>query len=86
MEYKDILTQVLTFLGNLNSDKSDKNASLSASTQLSETALIDSLSVIQIVMFIEKEFNLAVDRKDLDYIDTPENIAKLILRKSSIAK
>ena len=56
---------------------------LTGSTDLRKTILLDSLAVMEVMMFIEQEFHLTLDRRDLDEFGTPQTIADLILRKQS---
>ena len=80
MEREKILERVIERLSELFPDDGEE---LSASTPLSETALLDSFAVLEVVMFLETEFDLNLDRSDLDSLDTAGNIVDLIIRKQS---
>ena len=80
MENKEILERVLACL---NERFPNDGTPLNASTQLSETVLLDSFTVLQVIMSLEEDFGISFDRSDLDYLDTPANIAELIISKQS---
>lgn len=56
---------------------------LTPSSPLSETVLLESIMVLEIVMMLEEAFGISIDRADLDYFDTPGNIAELVAQKLS---
>ena len=80
MTKEEILKKVLTFLAEQSIVDS---AEISPDQPLSNTVLIDSLTVLETVMFLESEFGLQLDRADLDAIRSPESIVELILRKQA---
>ncbi len=52
-------------------------------TSLIEDGLLDSFSVVKLMMFIEKEFNIKIEVEDLteENISTLNNIEKMIILK-----
>lgn len=78
MENEEILERVLACL---NERFPDQDTTLTASSKLSETLLLDSFLVLQVIMFLEKDFGLSFDRSDLDYLDSPASIVELIRKK-----
>lgn len=56
---------------------------VTAGTDLGNSILLDSLSAMEVVMYIEQAFDLDLERGDLDQFTTPENIARMIARKRS---
>jgi acyl carrier protein len=78
MEQEEILQRVLRFVAEQFPNEA---VELTPTTRISETALIDSLSVLEVVMFLEDEFGLELERADLRSVDTPESITRLILDK-----
>ena len=82
MEQLEVLEQVLAFL---SERFPDAEKPFDASTRLSDSALISSIEVLEVVMFLEEQFNLDLVRSDLQYIQTPETITELILSKGSVA-
>jgi acyl carrier protein len=54
---------------------------LTASTNLRKSVLLDSLAIMEVVMFLEESFDLSLERADLGQFDTPQAIADLVLRK-----
>lgn len=83
MDQQEILQKVLDFLSRQHPSE---KMSIDASTRLSETTLIDSLDVLEVVMFLEEDFGLTLNRADLQYIQTPESITALILNKHEMGK
>jgi acyl carrier protein len=83
LERQQILQKVLAFLSQKHA--SDET-SFDASTRLSETGLIDSFAVLEVVMFLEEDFGLTLSRADLQYIETPETITTLILNKQAVSE
>lgn len=43
------------------------NADVAADVDLFATGLVNSLFAMQLVLFVEKQFGIAVDNEDLDY-------------------
>jgi acyl carrier protein len=78
MERQEVLERVLTFLSGLFGDK---EAGIAESTRLGDTVMLDSLATMEVVMFLEEQFELSLDRADLDQLTTPAGITDLILRK-----
>jgi acyl carrier protein len=56
---------------------------LSAGTTLPDAVLADSLSYLEVVMFLETEFDLSFEPRDLEgtSFETPQAIAALVERK-----
>ena len=79
-ERQRILDQVLVFL---TEQFAGDDAEFDASTRFSEGNLVTSLEVLEVVMFLEKDFGLTLTHADLQYIETAESITDLILSKSS---
>jgi len=79
----DTNTRVLDFV--VNHFPLARKQSITEATPLLETGVIDSLGVLDLVSFIEKDFNIHIADDDL----TPENfstirsISQLILQKLS---
>ena len=61
MSREDILKKTRTFLG-----KYVRNREVSDDVGIFETGLVNSLFAMQLVMFVEKEFGIAVEDDDLD--------------------
>ena len=78
MERGEVVKQVLAFLGDRFGDRRE---GISADSRLSETMMIDSLATLEIVMFIEEQHGLTLERADLDRLTTPGSIADLIVEK-----
>ena len=76
----DILKRVLRFLSGKFPDLA---AELDAEIDLRKTALLDSLAIMEIVVFLEQDFGLNVERSDLDHFETPRTIADLIHQKQT---
>lgn len=83
MERQEILQKVLAFLSQKHAND---ETSFVASTRLSETGLIDSFAVLEVVMFLEENYGLTLSRADLKYIETPETITTLILNKQAMSE
>ena len=83
MTREEILDQVLAFLS--EQFPSDE-ARFDSTTRISDTILVSSLEMLEIVIFLEEEFGLTLSRRDLQHIDTPESITELILTKRSMAE
>lgn len=51
--------------------------------QLIESLLIDSISIIKVILFLEKQFGIRIEDKDLDpnNFETVKNMANLVNRK-----
>ena len=54
---------------------------LADETELLDSGILDSLATLEVVMFLEEEFDLNLERADLDALATPGSITDLILRK-----
>ncbi len=80
MEKQEILQQVLSGLAERFPTG---DTPLTPSTRLSDTVMFDSLTVLEVIMFLEESFGLHLTTSDLDDIETPERIAELIERKCS---
>ena len=80
MENEEILARVLSCL---SERFPDEKSALTASTRLSDTVLLDSIKVLQVIMALEADFGISFDRSDLDYLDTPSNIAELVQKKKN---
>ena len=78
MERREILEQVLNFL---SGRFEDSGAEIAETTAFGDTVILDSLATLEVVMFLEEEFNLNLERADLDALTTPASITDLILRK-----
>jgi acyl carrier protein len=62
----------------------EDSAQLTDSTALITTGILDSLAVLKLVLFLEKNFSIAVEAHEADpeHLDTIERIAELIRSKS----
>ncbi len=51
--------------------------------QLIESLLIDSISIIKVILFLEKQFNIRIEDEDLDpnNFETVKNMVNLVNRK-----
>lgn len=78
MTEADVLQRVLRFLSEKFPEYADD---LSPSSPLQETVLLDSLATLEVVVFLEQDFGLRVERSDLDRFRTPQGIADLIMSK-----
>lgn len=74
MTREEILRKILAFLD-------EKSAA--ADQPISDSELLDSLTVLEMVMFLEQEFGLTFNQADLEALRAPESIADLIVRKQS---
>lgn len=56
------------------------NDPIEPSTQLRESHILDSLGLMELIMFLEKDFGLSLERRDIegDAFETPIGIAQLI--------
>ena len=80
MDYEQVLDRVIGFLAEL---PRSQGKTITGSTPLSEDVFVDSLTMLQVILFLETEFGLTLDRSDLDHIDTPASVAELIVGKNS---
>jgi acyl carrier protein len=78
MERGEVVEQVLVFLGKRFGEGPE---GIAADARLSETMMLDSLATLEIVIFIEEQYGLTLERADLDRLTTPGGIADLILEK-----
>ena len=78
MNQVQINERVLTLL---NKNLAEGREPLKLDTSLSETVLLESVMVLEIVMLLEEEFDIDIDRGDLDSFGTPASIAELAARK-----
>lgn len=60
-----------------------KNAELANDTDLVETGVLDSVSVLQLVDFMEEGYDLMIEPEDLFRLTSVDNIATVIREKSS---
>lgn len=79
MEHQEVLERVIRFLGEL---PRSQGKTIDGTTPLSETVLVDSLTMLQVILFLESEFDLRLERGDLDHIDTPAHIADLVVAQN----
>lgn len=58
---------------------------LNGDTELVESGLLDSLSILLVISQLEENFDIVIDEKFIDpkYFSTPQNIAKLVEQLSS---
>ncbi len=80
MTREEVLQRVMEYFADQGAIRDD---AASPDTPLSDTLLIDSLMVLETVMFLEQEFDLQLERSDLGEITSPEAVVELILRKTS---
>ena len=80
MSDETVLQRVLSFLAERFPDRAE---TLAPSTPLHSEVLLDSLAVMEVVLFLEKEFDLRLERADMDAFGTPESIADLIRRRAA---
>jgi acyl carrier protein len=78
MDRQAVLDKLLAFFADRVPEES---AAVSEATPLRDVVLLDSLAFIEAIMFLEEEFELSVERADLDRFDTPAGMADLILEK-----
>ena len=78
MGRREILEQVLSFL---SGRFKEGGTEIVETTAFGDTIILDSLATLEIVMFLEEEFGLNLERADLDSLTTPGGITDLILRK-----
>ena len=76
----DILATVIDFLQSTFPDSANQ---LEPETSLPDVVLVDSLSYLEVVMFLESAFDLSFESRDLDgqAFETPNAIADLVRRK-----
>ena len=79
MEYEQVLTKVIGFFAEL---PKSRGKTITETTRLSENVLVDSLTMLQVILFLETDFGLSLERSDLDLIDTPASVAHLILARN----
>ena len=78
MTYEEVLERIIGFFAEL---PASQGRTVTGSTRLSDGVLIDSLIMLQVILFLETEFGLSLERADLDRIETPDSIARLIVGK-----
>jgi acyl carrier protein len=61
----------------------DQNAELANDTDLVDTGVLDSVSVLQLVDFMEEGYDLMIEPEDLFRLTSVDNIATVIREKSS---
>lgn len=61
----------------------DQEADLANNTDLVETGVLDSVSVLQLVDFMEEGYDLMIEPEDLFRLTSVDNIATVIREKSS---
>ena len=76
MTYEEVLERIIGFFAEL---PGSQGRTVTGSTRLSDGVLIDSLIMLQVILFLETEFGLSLERADLDRIETPDSIARLIV-------
>jgi methoxymalonate biosynthesis acyl carrier protein len=64
-----------------------RNADLKDDTDIFATGFVNSLMAMQLVMFVEKEFDLTIENEDLDLqnFNSINAIADLIKRRTAVA-
>ena len=83
MNIENINSRVLALL---NENLAKDQEPLTPSAALSETVLLESVMVLEVVMLLEEEFDINLDRADLDSFDTPANIAGMVARKLPVTE
>jgi len=80
MTYQETSTKIRSFLSQFF-----KNYNLADNEDIFSLGFINSMFAMQLVLFIEKEFDIKIGPEDLDFdkFRTIENIASLILSKSN---
>ena len=79
MTYEEVLEKIIEYFAEL---QRGQGSTITGSTRLSDSVLIDSLTTLRVVLFLETEFGLSLERADLDRIDTPDSIARLIVGRT----
>lgn len=77
----EIETAVHQFL--LDTFFPDQEADLANDTDLVETGVLDSVSVLQLVDFMEEGYDMMIEPEDLFRLTSVDNIALVIREKSS---
>lgn len=76
----DVAKRIKQFFGEDPDFKIHEN--IGDETQLIESGVLDSFSVVKLMMFVEKEFNIKIDIEDL----TEENISSLVKIEELVAR
>jgi len=72
---KKVITILAKNLG-LNSDDND----ITSSSDITNDFRIDSIQMIRIIVDIENEFNIAIDKEDFEQLNTLDSIISVILK------
>ena len=80
MEHQQVVERVIGFLAAL---PRSQGKTITGATPLSDNVLVDSLTMLQMILFLEEEFGLSLDRSDLDHIETPASVADLVVGKAA---
>ena len=83
---KEIKTQIREFVIE-NFLMGDASSMLKDDESFLETGTIDSTGVLEVVTFLESNFGMKVDDKDLvpENLDSVDNLAKYVLRRKNAA-
>ncbi|MGE4131549.1 MAG: acyl carrier protein [Bdellovibrionales bacterium] len=81
-----IQSKIQTFLTEIL-EKQGKKTKLTKAQSLSEVGIVDSLFVIDLILFLEQEFNLDFSEQEISplSIDTIDQIADLVKAQSAKA-
>lgn len=77
----ELKTKIRTFL-----NRFFKQSEIGDDDNFFELGFVNSLFAMQLVMFVEKEFNIEIDNEDIDMknFSTINNIGKIIMKKLEI--
>lgn len=82
MTQEDISTKIKQYLEELLRDKAD---GLENTSPLISSGVLDSIAALQLVTFLEDTFDIKIKAREvgIDYMETVEDITKLVVSKQS---
>lgn len=82
MNAQDIITPIKTFILNEYLPGEDP-AALTDTTPLMTTGILDSIAVLKLVTFLEKEFGITIEPHEavVDNLNTLSDMARLVMSK-----
>jgi acyl carrier protein len=85
LKEEDIKNKIIKFI---NDDKFQKGKIIDSKTDLFNANVLDSLKILELVMFLENEFNFSISENELieDLIKEYSNGEIIILDKKNISK
>jgi len=78
MERSDALKKVLAYFHENHPD-----IEIDEATDLENSVFEDSITLVEVITFLEDDFGLSLERKDLGAFETAGGIADLVIRKQA---